>query len=71
MKTLLANTSARWINGLIEIEAALDAVVDLRPMVPHDVWQKVHNGYLKAMAMRTELLAHAITDVAVETRTTP
>jgi hypothetical protein len=69
MRTLSAETSTKWMRDLIEIEAALLAVDDLRPMVPHDVWAKVSRAKIKAGCMRDLLLAHVTTDITVEVRT--
>jgi hypothetical protein len=67
MRTLSAETCVKWIDDLIKIEAALASAAE-DPAIPHDVWNKVWKAKVQAGCMRDILLAHAITDVAVETR---
>lgn len=66
-RTIEARTMCRVIDTLTKAETALTIVNDLRPMVPHMVWEKVWPALCAVENMRTELLRVAVTDVAVET----
>jgi hypothetical protein len=64
-KTLSAIQVTRWLAKLAEISAALKLAEDI-PGIVHPQWKQVWNAKAQANGIRAELLALAVTDVAVE-----
>jgi hypothetical protein len=67
METIPARTVQRWIDALTKAEAALQAAEDIRPMIPHEMWLKVHPAKHGLIGMRETLMRAAIGDVSVQT----
>jgi hypothetical protein len=66
MNKIPAEYTAKWINYLSGIESALQTVKDLRPCVPHEVWQEVWAAQIHARGVRDQLMIFAVQDVVVE-----
>lgn len=66
MNTIPAATLIKWAETLANVEITLQNVEDLRPMVPHPVWNKVWASRCRLISMRAELMRACVADVAVE-----
>lgn len=66
MPEIPARKSKSWIEYLMNIEAALRAVEDLQPLVPHSLWRQVWLARCDAIAMRSSLLGYVVSDVQAE-----
>jgi hypothetical protein len=65
MNIISNNTITQWIDGLTEIEAAMnEARRNAVPTSPE--WDRACVVASKAWLMRLQLLSHAVADVAVE-----